>query len=62
MATWNPNDHCFDWKRLCFGGFFRPKIEDKLVPVIDFGSTPHAVTVTTRIITFFVGNPYKLHL
>ena len=46
MATWNPNDHCFDWKRLCFGGFFLPKIEDKLVPVIDFGSTPHAVTVT----------------
>ena len=43
-------------------GFFLPKIEDKLVPVIYFGSTPHAVTVTTRIITFLVGNPYKLHL
>ena len=20
-STWNPNDHCFDWKRPCFGGF-----------------------------------------
>ena len=20
MYTWNPNDHCFDWKRPCFGG------------------------------------------
>ena len=19
-CTWNPNDHCFDWKRPCFGG------------------------------------------
>ena len=24
-----------------------------------FRSTPHPVTVTTRIITFLVGNPYK---
>ena len=23
------------------------------------GTTPHAVTVTTRIITFLVGDPYK---
>ena len=20
VCTWNPNDPCFDWKRLCFGG------------------------------------------
>ena len=20
VYTWNPNDHCFDWKRPCFGG------------------------------------------
>ena len=20
IYTWNPNDHCFDWKRPCFGG------------------------------------------
>ena len=24
-----------------------------------FGTTPHPVTVTTRIITFLIGNPYK---
>ncbi len=27
--------------------------------LIYLGSTPHPVTVTTRIITFLVGNPYK---
>ena len=26
---------------------------------ISIGSTPHPATVTTRIITFLVGNPYK---
>ena len=26
---------------------------------IYFGTTPHPVTVTTRIITFLIGNPYK---
>ena len=20
IYAWNPNDHCFDWKRPCFGG------------------------------------------
>ncbi len=27
--------------------------------LVYFRSTPHPVTVTTRIITFLVGNPYK---
>ena len=27
--------------------------------VWDLGTTPHPVTVTTRIITFLIGNPYK---
>ena len=24
LFTWNPNDHCFDWNRPCFGGFNHP--------------------------------------
>ena len=28
-------------------------------PTVYFGTTPHPVTVTTRIIPFLVGNPYK---
>ena len=33
----------------------------KVIPIIEIylRSTPHPVTVTTRIITFLVGNPYK---
>ena len=31
----------------------------KKKPGISIGTTPHPVTVTTRIITFLVGNPYK---
>ena len=27
--------------------------------MIYVGTTPHPVTVTTRIITFLIGNPYK---
>ena len=30
-----------------------------LVGLVWLRSTPHPVTVTTRIITFLVGNPYK---
>ena len=30
-----------------------------ILSIILFRSTPHPVTVTTRIITFLVGNPYK---
>ena len=29
------------------------------VKVVYLRSTPHPVTVTTRIVTFLVGNPYK---
>ncbi len=29
------------------------------INVVYTRSTPHPVTVTTRIITFLVGNPYK---
>ena len=29
------------------------------INVVYIRSTPHPVTVTTRIITFLVGNPYK---
>ena len=33
--------------------------ESQLFDQIHVGSTPHPVTVTTRIITFLIGNPYK---
>ena len=52
-----------DTKSICkdpegpkFNGSFRKKTKQTTVL---FRSTPHPVTVTTRIITFLVGNPYK---
>ena len=41
----------------CILGLENPHV----FPFLDvcFRSTPHPVTVTTRIITFLVGNPYK---
>ena len=33
--------------------------EEESMTLWYFRSTPHPVTVTTRIITFLVGNPYK---
>ena len=43
--------------------FYGPKEKLKKVSLVRiqgyFGTTPHPVTVTTRIIPFLVGNPYK---
>ena len=46
----------YDWKpRVRKGSFFIPHPKKNIY----LRSTPHPVTVTTRIITFLVGNPYK---
>ena len=65
----------FPWRVgiLCGFGIFGPLVScpqltqgrdprcrgDKFATIIYFGTTPHPVTVTTRIIPFLVGNPYK---
>ena len=48
----------FSWENslLNFGGLILAKVAGILLYL---RSTPHPVTVTTRIITFLVGNPYK---
>ena len=51
MVSWNLNT-------FLFGGDYTPQSSfDKVIGSL--GSTPHPVTVTTRIVTFLVGNPYK---
>ena len=39
--------------------FSRAFVVILLGTIIFFGTTPHPVTVTTRIIPFLIGNPYK---
>ena len=48
FGTWDASD-LKDWRIGDSTGFQQ----------VSFRSTPHPVTVTTRIITFLVGNPYK---
>ena len=40
-------------------GYMRIILPSYIVIIINLGTTPHPVTVTTRIITFLIGNPYK---
>ena len=44
----------YDWKTRDVMYEYQPEIKNA-----SFRSTPHPVTVTTRIITFLIGNPYK---
>ena len=57
---WIVSDDGFRFRRLISRRLFRFKMFIfRGSTTVYLGSTPHPVTVTTRIITFLVGNPYK---